>query len=218
MSDSSITLVAVSSVVPSVTDKELAQKKQIIISARRNKPKDGPELEAHERARFIVVPELSVPEVPSKFTMLVIDTLLRIARDQLDSIWKDEPQIKEVPAALFSVDSLLLYAAKKSESGRLNTDSISVWFDASTLRQRIGKMDEAKQPGAIKKYREEGFCKLAAPVIDFSEKECADLLALINKEQDQEHTIAKQLAARLRNRIAGLQKQREMAFADDLPE
>lgn len=218
MSDSTITMVAVSSVAPSVTDKELATNKQIIISARRNKPKDGPELEAHERARFIIVPELSVPEIPSKFQMLVLDTLYRIARDQLDSIWKDDPQVKEVPQTLFSVDSLLLYAAKKNESGKLAGDNISIWFDSSTLRQRIGKMEQAKQPGAIKKYREEGFCKLAAPVIEFSEKECSDLLNLLNKEADQEATILKQMAARLRNRIATLQKQREMAFADDLPE
>ena len=80
------------------------------------------------------------------------------------------------------------------------------------------KMDEAKRPNSIKKYSIDGFCKLAAPVIDFSEQECTQLLELLNKEEDQEHTIMRQIAARLRNRISSLQKQRQMAFADDLPE
>lgn len=214
---SPITMVPVSTIAPAITDKELATSKRVVISARRNKPKDGPELPADQKARFIVVPELSVPSVPSAFTSLVLDTLYTIARDQLDSLWRDNPQLSEVPQALFSVDSLLMYQAKRAEGGRLNTDSIAAWFKGSTLAGRIAKMPEAQIPATMKKYGA-GFAKIAAPLINLSVKEMRDLLDLLNKEADQEATILRQMAARMRNRIAEIQQMQEESFGAELPE
>lgn len=210
-------MATVSTVAPAISDKELAEKKLMILQCRRNSTDKNP-IPEKDRSRWMLIPELSVPSVPSAFTGLVLETLYKVARDQFDALWTETPQLQEVDSALFTVDSLLLYWGKKAESARLNVNSIQAWFDSSTLRTRIMKMEEAKRPAALKKYSTNGFCKLAAPVIDFSEKECGDLLGLLNKEEDQENTILRQIAARLRNRIASLQKQREEMFADELPE
>ena len=210
-------MTAVSTVAPAISDKDLTASHRVILQCRRNSTEKNP-IPEKDRSRWIVIPELSVPSVPSAFTSIVLDTLYKVARDQFDALWAETPQLSELDESLFTVDSLLLYWGKKAESARLNINGIQAWFDASTLRTRIMKMDEAKRPASIKKYSTDGFCKLAAPLIDFSEQECSQLLDLLNKEENQDHTILRQMAARLRNRIASLQQQRQMAFADDLPE
>jgi hypothetical protein len=212
--EATVTMVPVSTVAPAITDKELATTHRVILQCRRNSTEKNP-IPEKDRSRWIVMQELSVPSVPSAFTSLVLDTLYKIARDQFDSLWTDNPQLSEVPAALFSVDSLLMYAAKRAEGGRLNNASIVSWFDTSTLMGKIQAADESKRPGAIKLYRDNGFAKLAAPVIEFNEEECTALLRRLDAEVDQEHTILKQMAARLRNRIASLKAQQTLAFAAD---
>ena len=214
MSTADVTMVPVSIVAPAITDKELATSNRVILQCRRNSTEKNPIAEC-DRSRWIVIPELTVPDVPSRFTSLVLDTLYRIARDQFDSLWTNNPQLSEVPAALFSVNSLLMYQAKRAESGRLNNASICAWFETSTLMTKIQAAAEAKRPAALKLYRDDGFAKLAAPVIEFNETECTALLRRLDAEADQEHTILRQMAARLRNRIAALKAQQTLAFAED---
>jgi hypothetical protein len=165
------------------------------------------------------MPEISLRDVPSRFELVLSEKIYEIARAQLAQLWTDEPGITEAPAALFTEDGILAYWAREAASQRLSTDTIHAWFVTSTIGSRIAKIEEDNKRAAMtKKYRDDGFAKIAAPVIPFNQQECAQLLDQLNKEAEQDSTIFKQMTARLRNRIAELSKQREMAFSDDLPE
>ena len=215
MSDA-IVMLPVSSVAPELTDKQLAEQKKTVIFTRRNNPKNGPELATHERARFVLIPEFSMESVPSKFVTVLSEKLMEIASAQLKEIWADQPGVAEVPAALFNLDGILAYAAKKAEAGRLSADTIGVWWKTSQLFERISKMeDAAKRDANLLKYGKNGMFKIAAPVIPFSLEECEQLLKRLNDEPDQENTILKQMAARLRNRISELRAARVEVFDEE---
>lgn len=78
------------------------------------------------RCRAILMPELSLPaSVPSKFVTVLVGKLYELAREQLISAWKSEPALKELPAAAFTIDGLLAFAAAVAESKRLTRDSIA---------------------------------------------------------------------------------------------
>ena len=78
------------------------------------------------RCRAILIPELSLPDnVPSKFVTVLVGKLYELAREQLISAWKNEPALQELPAAAFTVDGLLAFAAAVAESKRLTRDSIA---------------------------------------------------------------------------------------------
>ena len=216
MSESSISMLSVSSVAPDLTDKQLAQQKLVVIVTRRNNPKNGPELATHERARFVLAPELPFGDIPSAVVSVLQEKLYEIASAQLKELWTETPNITEVPAALFTRDGLLMYAAKKAEAGRLSTESIEAWWQSSQLFARIAKQeDAAKRSENFTKYGKNGFFKIAAPVIPFSQVECEQLLKRLNDEPDQDHTILRQMAARLRVKINELKTQRQESFADE---
>lgn len=213
----SIATISVSSVVPAVTDKELAAANNILVSVRRNSTEKQPIPEGG-RYRAIVIPKPDTSGVPSKFSVLVDSALNSIAAAQLKELWDDaEDGFTTVSAALWNTDSLLVYSARKSESQRLSGDTIAAWFAASVIRSRILKIeDDAKRAAQLKKYAE-GFASVAAPVISRNEDECTQLLKLLDAE-DQENIIVRQMCARLRNRINEMRKQRAECFAEELPE
>lgn len=159
-----------------------------------------------DKSRSIVIPELRADGVPSKLQALVLDALRRTARQQLNDIWTADAGVQAVPAAIWSVDSLLLYAAKKAESQRLTKDTVSEWFLGSKLCQHLMSLGDAKKLNDWK-LRIVG---LAAPTLELTEQQCTVTIASIGKfEEDAEHIIGKQLIAKLGKRIAKLAEQVE---------
>ena len=78
----------------------------------------------HQRVRSILIPTLDVSAVPSKFSVFVAGALYETARQQLAALWKDDANIKETDSALFTVDGLLAFASRESESKRLTAESV----------------------------------------------------------------------------------------------
>lgn len=207
--------ITVSSVVPALTEKELATNKQVIVTVSRKKSKNSDaEIPVGQRSRSIIIDELTIDGVPAKFKQLVLSSLYLIARDVLDDAWKKEGDaLKEMNAGSFTVDSLLMYAAAQEESKRLTSAGIAIWYESSVLRSRIMKIaDEAKRAATLKKYAE-AFTKLAAPVPDFTLEELQQLQARL-ADEDTENLIVSQLNAKITRRIKDITTVREAAFDD----
>jgi hypothetical protein len=176
------------------------------VNARNGKNEDGSRREvlAADRMRCIVIPELTVDGVPSKFQSIILDALRRTAKAQLDSLWTAEPMLRTVQAAIWSVDSLLLFAARETESQRLTKQNCADWFDSSKLAARLMTKGDAKLLAQWK----ETICGMAAPTIATSEKQCNAIIATIGKDDsDSESLIGAQIINKLAKRIASLNVQ-----------
>jgi len=175
-----------------------------------NKKKEIP---ADQRTRSIIIPELQVDGLPSKFTSLVLDTLRTIAKDQLASMWKAEPMLREVPANVWSVDALLMYAAREAESKRLSTASIAEWFKSSQLAAKLATMDNKDLANIWQSKLE----KLSPAVITMNEKDCEAIINTLSKfPDDMESLIGSQLIIKAQKRIATLQAQLAEVSLDEI--
>lgn len=175
---------------------------EVVSTARRstkeNKVPEG------DRYRAIFIPELSVAEsgIPTKFAGLVLDALRTTATKQLAAMWDDSTDgLKEVPAEVWGVESLLAFAERVSQSQRLTKETIADWFGASS----IGGKAKAKGPKIYAKYLE-GFQGIAGAV-NFSEEKCTQLLALLAKEGDCWQVVV--MRRKLAERIERLQEEAE---------
>ena len=126
-----MSIISISTTRQTSTDKNLIE-----VFARANGKKDE-KLPADQRVRSILIPTLDISEVPSKFSVFVAGALYATARDQLASLWKDDANIKETDSALFTVDGLLAFASRESESKRLTAESVKAALGAfvKTLKQ-----------------------------------------------------------------------------------
>jgi hypothetical protein len=175
-------------------------------SARNGKNPDGtPRIVANaNRLRCIVIPELSVDGVPSKFHSLVLSALRVTAKRQLESLWDADSMIQEVPAAIWSVDSLLLFAARESESKRLTKATLEQWFDDSGICKRLTEKGDMKLLAAWKS----DVVALAAPSISWVPAKCETVIATIMKADcDEDNAIGQQLVAKLQRRVEEYAKQ-----------
>lgn len=146
------------------TDKETGKKREI------------PE---HMRVRSIIVPVPDVSALPSKFSVFVSRCLMDVSKAQLAAIWEDKPEVKEVPASLFTTDGLLTFAAREAESKRLTGASIK-----SAVASFIPTVHEKRQSEAL-----EILTNMAAATKTATEKQCVMLQPKFSewvKTQDEE--------------------------------
>jgi hypothetical protein len=160
-------------------------------------------IDATNRTRSILIPCLQVPDVPSRFTMFVLDALRKVAKAQLSALWEETPTLKEVSPAIWSVDALLMFAAREAESKRLSKDTVTAWFESSHLAILLATKDA--KVAASWKARIIG---LAAPSITLNTAECDKTIAAIAKnDDDAQSMIGAQLIAKLAARVKAMQVQ-----------
>lgn len=181
------------------TTEQTAGDGQETVVARTRSTEKNPVAEAN-RLRCIVIPELRVNDIASKYHSRIMAALRQDASKQLDSLWKATPSLREVPAAIWSVDSLLLFAARETESKRLTSDNLAAWFEASDLAKRIAARPEHDDLMAEWLERIQ---KFAAPTLDLNADECALVMRTMAKEpgvEDGDNLIAKQVLTRATKR------------------
>lgn len=129
----------------------------------RTKAKKGETISDSQRLRAIVIPEFSLVDLPSKWQMFAHAQLAEIAKQQLAELWKQNgDSLREVAASLFSVDSLLAFAAREADSRRLTGDSI-----AANASEFISTLNPKLQALA-----KEILVSMAAPTKKGDEKQC----------------------------------------------
>lgn len=84
------------------------------------------EIPADQRTRAILVPELTIPDVPTKFQSFMLDQLYAMAKAQLADLWEEAGAegLRTVPADIWTVEPLLAYAARKSETQKLSAELV----------------------------------------------------------------------------------------------
>lgn len=176
-----------------VTDKETGIKKEIRIE---------------ERSRSIIIPEFSI-DAPSKFVSLITGALHSLAIQQLKETWKNDPDVKQVTAASYTLDSLLLYAAREAESKKLNADSILAWWSASALR---AAMVAKYSPAQIKRFELE-LSNIAAPVLSAQfyneDKALRRIVTLATHDEDASNPVVIQMIAKLQRYVDRIIAERE---------
>lgn len=188
------TMLAVSTVPQTIA--KGAPFEEVSASAKTTKEmKDaGQELAAADRYRGIVVPEYTVNTSEKWQAPILLDCIRKLAAAQLKEMWVNDPNIREVPAAAFSVQSLVLYHSRVVESTRLSSASIAEWFLHTDMHTRIlAKMG----PEAVASYSKL-FAHCAAAVITHDEKQKAAMARMIRgNEDDADSLIGSQILAKL---------------------
>lgn len=204
---SSIQMISVSTVPASVVPAGMLQ-----VTARTRSTTDKAtgkktEVPLHARSRSILIPEFSLPAVPSKFASLVSEALTKLAQQQLAAAWEAQPELLDVQAAAYSLDALLLYAAREAESRKLNADSISTFWEGSQLRAAFTLK---YTPAQIARFKLE-LINIAAPVISSSfyneDKALRRIVTLASHEADAESPVCAQMIAKLQRYVDRLQAQ-----------
>lgn len=200
MSDSTVTMIPVSSVASTSVQKGFIQ----IIASTRETEKTGKIEEANKR-RCIVIPEFAPEGVPSKFQTLVVNSLERAAKDQLQALWEEKGNsISEVPAAIWTLDGILAFIARQAESQRFSKDNINAWLKTSELQKRL---DAASNKDNAKKIVS-NLLAFAAPVPNISLADCKTLSNIIKKDdKDATSQFGARMLTKIQERIALLEKQ-----------
>lgn len=183
------------------------ERSECVVASTRETAKSGPIAE-NDKMRCIIVPEysLSGTGIPSKYESIILKAIRDTAKEQLDSIWKAEPSVREVPAAIWSIDSLLLFSAREAESKRITKVTMTAYWQNSELRQKL----IAKGDATLLKTWEQRIIGLAAPALTIGEDACNAIIATIGKcQRDLTHQLTAQLISKLENRIDTLRKQSE---------
>jgi hypothetical protein len=176
------------------------------------------EIAADQRARSILIPEL-VADVSSKYVSLVHGALAETAKQQLAAIWESDNNVREVAAALFTIDGLLAFSAREAESKKLSAAGILAWFDQSALKAEFAaKYSEAQ----LKRFRME-LENIAAPVLSADyyneEKALKRIVTLTKNERDSEHETVQLMIAKLQRYVERMQKMREeIGSIEEIPE
>lgn len=184
--------VVVETTARATTDRESGKKKEI-------KPEN--------RYRCVVIPELTVDGVPSKFQKFVLDMLYSIAKSQLSDLWDEHGDLMtQVDAAIWNVDALLLYAARKAESKKLSGETILSWFAASELRKKLAEKYNEAQLKALAN----DLVTIAVAVIPWSEEKLLKRIALLGTvEDDAVSDIGSAMIRKMSNRLDAIRKERE---------
>jgi hypothetical protein len=163
------------------------------------------EIAADQRSRSIMIPECK-PAVSSKYVSLVNSALAMTAKAQLEQQWTADPMLREVDAAAYTEDALLLFSAREAESKKLTAAAILAWFEQSELRKEFAAKYTEPQ---IKRFASE-LENIAAPVPDYNEEKAVRRIAALGKhERDMEHEICQQMITKLQRRIEAMRKMRE---------
>lgn len=172
------------------------------VDARNGKNEDGTKriIAQADRTRCIIIPELSVEGVPSKFQAMILQALRDTAESQLRDLWTADSTLREVPAAIWTVDSLLLYSSRVAESRRLTKAGLELWFNESQLCKRVMATGNAKLLAEWKSR----ILGMAAPACTLAESQCTAIIVTIAKDEtDADSAIGMQLIEKLNKRIEG---------------
>lgn len=197
-------MIQVSSVRPSVVEKGFLP---IVANTRATK---GKTIEPANKLRAIIVAEWNVSDLPSKWAGFCLNQLQRVAVSQLAAQWEKEGnEWKETDAELYTVDGLLMYAAREAESKRLNADNIKTLTADFVLT-----LAEARRADAVKIL-----CSMSAPSKSGTEKECAalaDKLATwMDAQEECDNIVLPVVQRKLAERAAELKAQREAYETDN---
>lgn len=211
---SEVAKLQVSSVEPAEVPKG-----QVLVIARTRATTDRAtgkkkEIEAANRMRCVLIPELEV-RIESKFVMFVLSALYDIAKDQLSALWEEHgDSMVEVDAAIWHVDALLGYAARKAETKKLSADSIVAWFATSELKKKLVAKYNEKQIAALL----DDLKAIASPVIPWSEEKLLKRIALIGGSEDDATTdVGASMIRKMSNRAEAMKKDREaLGSMDDI--
>lgn len=176
------------------------------VTARTRKGKDGKEIPAAQRSRSIVIPEFQ-PSVNSKYVSIVVAALTATAKAQLEQQWEANPDIREVQAALYTEDSLLLFAAREAEGAKLSAERITEWWQQSALRAEMAtKYNETQLAKFLKELE-----NIASPGMSAynEEKALKRMVSLARFDADANHVTVIQMIARLDGYVKRIQQQRE---------
>lgn len=161
-----------------------------------------------QRSRSIIIPEFSI-DAPSKFISLISEALGKLAQQQLDAAWTADPDLRSVTAASYTLDSLLLYAARETESRKLNATTILEWWNSSALRTQF--MARYK-PAQIARFQLE-LANIAAPVLSAQfyneDKALRRIVTLATFDADAAHPVVIQMIAKLQRYVDRLIAERE---------
>lgn len=185
----------------------------VTVGTRATKDEQGNKrvIPADQRTRSILIPELAVDSVPSKFQMLLLDTLRTVAKAQLSALWDADSMLREVPDNIWNVDALLAFAAREAESKRLTKASLHYWFEASKLAAALRAKDAANGTKMYADWQAK-IVGMSAPAMTASEAECNAIINTLSKDafaDDAESFIGQQIIAKCAKRIEALRKQLE---------
>ena len=170
---------------------------------------------ADQRTRSIIIPELQVEGIPSKFQMIVLDALRNAAKAQLSAMWEADANLRTVPANVWNVDALLMFAAREAESKRLTKAGLHYWFEASKLNAVLTSKGNAK----VTAEWQAKIVGLSAPNCTYSEAECNAIIATLLKPtlaDDAESFMGQQIIAKCQKRVETLRKQLEEVSLEEI--
>jgi hypothetical protein len=166
------------------------------------------EVPLHQRSRSILIPEFHI-DAPSKFISLIAAQLVELARYQLSAAWEANPDLREVDAAAYTLDSLLLFSAREAESKKLNSSSILAWWQDSELQRA---MMTRYTPAQLKRFVL-SLENIAAPVLSAEfyneEKALKRIVTLAAHSADAEHPVVIQMIAKLQRYVDRIIAQRD---------
>lgn len=163
------------------------------------------EIPTDQRARAVLIPEFHI-DAPSKFVALISSALGELAKKQLSDQWESNPELREVDAGSYTLDSLLLYSARKAESEKLNSTAIADWWKESSLRKTA---QSRYNPAQIARLLEE-LENIAAPVLNpkyYNEEKA--LRRIVSLASDSDHPIADKMIAKLQRYVDKIRAERE---------
>lgn len=166
------------------------------------------EIPLSQRSRSILIPDFHI-DAPSKFVSLISSALGELAQQQLRAAWDANPDLREVDAAAYTLDSLLLFSAREAESRKLNSASILSWWKDSELQR---SMQQRYTPAQLKRFVL-SLENIAAPVLSAEfyneEKALKRIVTLATHPADAENPIVIQMIAKLQRYIDRIIAQRE---------
>ena len=166
------------------------------------------EIPLNQRSRSILIPEFHI-DAPSKFVSLISSALGDLAQQQLRAAWDANPDLREVDAAAYTLDSLLLFSAREAESRKLNSASILSWWESSDLRR---DMMARYSPTQLRRFVL-SLENIAAPVLsaEFYNEERAlkRIVTLATHPADSENPIVIQMIAKLQRYVDRIIAQRD---------
>lgn len=213
--DSAVTKLQVSSVKPAAIPPKMVLVLQGARETTDPVTKQKKVIAPENRLRCVLIPELVVDSVPSKFQQFVLTALYDVAKSQLNDLWEENGNgMTQVDANIWHVDALLAYAARKAESKRLSKETIAAWFAGSKLRAAVLKAKgDAFTAGLLKELQE-----ISATVLDWSEDKMLRTIAMLGKfEDDASSDIGAAMIRKLDNKIQAMRKARdELGSIDEL--
>lgn len=166
------------------------------------------EIPLNQRSRSILIPDFRI-DAPSKFVSLISSELGELAKQQLQAAWEANPDLREVDAAAYTLDSLLLFSAREAESRKLNSASILAWWTDSEL---IRSMQQRYTPAQLKRFVL-SLENIAAPVLSAEfyneEKALKRIVTLATHPADAEHPVVIQMIAKLQRYVDRIIAQRD---------